>query len=440
MSALPGGVLFAIALIAALWACGPARAESVAYDSLGRVVSVITDAGAQTLYSYDAAGNRTLVSTTHTVVDTPPTATDYGLSYTYGAAAPTFDPRSDTTNPIVAIGTPQFGTASFTAGSVTYTPSTYPVVGTDSFVYTVQTSGSPPLTASAVITVTLIDPAPIASPAAITVAENSSATNFDPNPAHHPFTVSGVSAAAHGTSGFTSTTASYQPAVNFWGGDGFTYTIHYGPSPSATAQVNVTVTATAPSAGAINIGTAQNVALTFDPRAYATDPQGLPLIVTAVTTPSFGTASVNGAVAVTYTPNSGYTGSDSFFYTVANSGGGTASNTVSVTVGGALAASVTPTTWNWHRFAGGNVAVSPAVGGSILGGQAPYTLLWQYVAAPQYATTPTAPNWLSTQWTSTVPQDNNVYTSTWRLKVTDSQGAVAYSNQVSVNFEWDNHN
>ena len=47
----------------AIGACGSTWAESTTYDSLGRVISVITDDGKQTNYAYDKAGNRTVVAT-----------------------------------------------------------------------------------------------------------------------------------------------------------------------------------------------------------------------------------------------------------------------------------------------------------------------------------------------------------------------------------------
>jgi len=414
-----------------------ARAEQVSYDSLGRVISVITDDGKQTLYAYDAAGNRTGVAVTATA-GALPTAAAHSLSYSYGGAAPTFDPRTDTTNPIAGVSPPQFGAATFTGSLVTYTPSAFPVAGTDTFAYTVQNAATG-FTASAPITVTLINPAPIAAPAAIIVAENASAYGFDPNPAHHPFTVTGVGAALSGTSGFTFSMASYQPAANFWGQDGFTYTIVNGQGPSATAPVSVTVTATPPTVGPVGVGTASNRPVTFDPRIYATDPQGLPLTVTAVSPPSHGAAAANNGVSVTYTPAMNYVGTDSFTYAIANGGGGTAGSTVTVTVGAALSVQLNKATWAWHRFVDNPPIVQGAVSATVSGGQSPYTLAWQFISG-QNTPTATAPNWLSTQWTWPVQEDNTLYSSTWRLQVTDSLNTVIYSPQVTVTFEWDNNN
>lgn len=54
--------------------------------------------------------------------------------------------------------------------------------------------------------------------------------------------------------------------------------------------------------------------------------------VTATSTPVNGTVIINNDGTVTYTPNEGFTGDDSFTYTVANADGSTATATVTVTV------------------------------------------------------------------------------------------------------------
>ncbi|MEJ1269077.1 Ig-like domain-containing protein [Pantoea ananatis] len=58
---------------------------------------------------------------------------------------------------------------------------------------------------------------------------------------------------------------------------------------------------------------------------------GTPTSVTLVTSPAHGSATVSGTT-VTYTPVAGYSGSDSFVWHAANSGGTSADATVSLTV------------------------------------------------------------------------------------------------------------
>ena len=64
------------------------------------------------------------------------------------------------------------------------------------------------------------------------------------------------------------------------------------------------------------------------------DVNGDPLTVTANTNPSGGSVTVAANGAFTYTPNAGYTGTDSFTYTISDGNGGVATATVSVTVAG----------------------------------------------------------------------------------------------------------
>src|SRR6185503_17232414 len=60
------------------------------------------------------------------------------------------------------------------------------------------------------------------------------------------------------------------------------------------------------------------------------DPDGDAISVTAVGSALHGTTQDNGDGTVTYTPNSGYAGSDVFGYTIGDGRGGTDTATVSV--------------------------------------------------------------------------------------------------------------
>jgi hypothetical protein len=67
--------------------------------------------------------------------------------------------------------------------------------------------------------------------------------------------------------------------------------------------------------------------------ANDTDPNGYPLTIASVATPSHGTVNYNaGTKVVTFTPDTGYTGAASFGYTIDNGHSGTSSATVSLTV------------------------------------------------------------------------------------------------------------
>ena len=78
--------------------------------------------------------------------------------------------------------------------------------------------------------------------------------------------------------------------------------------------------------------TALNTAVTINVLANDSDPDNDPLTVTGTTTPAHGAAVVNANNTITYTPATGYTGPDSFTYSISDGRGGTASATVSITV------------------------------------------------------------------------------------------------------------
>jgi hypothetical protein len=87
----------------------------------------------------------------------------------------------------------------------------------------------------------------------------------------------------------------------------------------------------APVAEADAAETAQGVPVTVDVLANDSDPDGDDLALDAVTQPGDGTAAIDGD-QITYRPDTGFAGTDSFAYTVADGRGGSAGATVTVTV------------------------------------------------------------------------------------------------------------
>jgi hypothetical protein len=78
--------------------------------------------------------------------------------------------------------------------------------------------------------------------------------------------------------------------------------------------------------------TDESVAVTVNVLANDSDPDGDPLAVASATQGTIGTVTINGGGAVTYRPNSGRAGADSFTYSIADGGGGAATATVRVTI------------------------------------------------------------------------------------------------------------
>ena len=88
----------------------------------------------------------------------------------------------------------------------------------------------------------------------------------------------------------------------------------------------------APTATADAATTVEDTAVSVDVVANDTDPDGDSLSVTEVAGAGSGSVVANGDGTVTYTPDSGFSGDDSFDYTVSDGNGGTATGTVSVGV------------------------------------------------------------------------------------------------------------
>jgi hypothetical protein len=261
---------------------------------------------------------------------------------TIAVLANDFDPDGD---PITVTGVtkPANGTAVVNGtapnNTVTYTSKTG-FTGTDAFTYTVSDGKGG--TASARVTVT-VSTAPNHPPVAVddtaTTTKNKSVTIAvlanDSDPDGDPLTITSVSVASNGSVTATATKVTYTPNRNFLGTDGFTYSITDGRGGTASAHVTVNVVEGAnhkPKAMDDNATTLAGRPVTINVVANDTDADGDTLAATSVTQPSNGMAVTNGDGTVTYSPNSGFTGTDAFHYTVSDGRGGTATARVSVTV------------------------------------------------------------------------------------------------------------
>lgn len=159
----------------------------------------------------------------------------------------------------------------------------------------------------------------------------------DSDPESDPITITGVTqpASGTGTSSYTLTSVTYTPPSNYTGSTNFTYTISDGNGHTDTATISVTVTGSSnqpPDAVNDSISTPMNTPKTFDPLTNDTDPEDDTLTITAKTNGGHGSVVINGGTTLTYTPTTGYTGSDNFTYTISDGNGNTDTATVSVTV------------------------------------------------------------------------------------------------------------
>jgi hypothetical protein len=211
-------------------------------------------------------------------------------------------------------------------GAITYTP-VQGFAGTDSFTYTVQDSNGVTQGPGAVSVVVNRPKAnddfsstDAGNPVVISVLAND--TDPDGPGKLVPSSVAIVAAPAHGTATVDSSTGAvtYTPAAGFTGTDMFQYTVaDVNGAVSNSATVNVVVNR--PTANDDFGTTDAGHPITLDVLANDTDPDGpgklVPSSVAVVSGPANGTVSVDPTTGqITYTSVAGFSGTDTFTYTV----------------------------------------------------------------------------------------------------------------------------
>jgi len=214
---------------------------------------------------------------------------------------------------------------------------------------------------------------PVAANDSRTVAEDGSVDidvlGNDSDPEDDPLDVSAVSNPPHGSASInTNNTVLYVPDGNYNGADSFSYTLSDGNGGTDTANVSMTVNPVNDFPVAANdsgVTTTQGTSVEIDVLLNDSDVDGGDVLnVSAVGSATSGTVTNHNSY-VTYQPNAGFIGPDSFVYTASDGNGGSDNATVSVdvqaaspdyavadfnTVQGTLSGSYTAT-----RAAGGSV-------------------------------------------------------------------------------------
>ena len=273
----------------------------------------------------------------------------FGLNGAHPTESLTIDAATNTNGATVAVN----------AGKVEYTPQTG-FLGTDSFDYVIKDASG--IESRATVTVT-VGPIVVSSGLleakddAVTVTQNSGANEISilldngsgadsfgangPN-ANHPISLSAFYTNVGSELGLNSSTGivSYTPRTDFIGIDTFNYTITDTNGNGSTATVTVTVTSAALVLSAVN------------DTASAIENSSVAKVIDVLANDSFGTAgthpteslainastNINGATItivngkVNYIPATGFTGQDSFTYTIKDVNNDTANATVTVTV------------------------------------------------------------------------------------------------------------
>jgi hypothetical protein len=147
--------------------------------------------------------------------------------------------------------------------------------------------------------------------------------------------ISGTSTPLHGTITINSDkTITYKPNLNYYGLDSFSYTITDGKNGFSTAIVNITVTPVNDAPIALNDSktTLGNTSVTIPVLLNDSDVENDPLTVSGTSAALHGLVTINPNNTITYTPNPGFAGHDSFTYTISDGNGGTDTATVNITV------------------------------------------------------------------------------------------------------------
>ncbi len=241
------------------------------------------------------------------------------------------DPDGDSLTYTVTVP-PANGTLSGTLPNLIYRPATN-YFGTDSFQFTVSDGSLVSAPATVSLTISPVNDVPVPLPASYTVAEDGSISiklvGVDPEGSWIGYVVPQLP--RNGRLVGAAPNLTYKPNPNYAGPDSFTFTVWDGQRTSGQATISLTVTPVndaplaTPAAVTVFVGIPTEITTT------GTDVDGDSLTYTLVQAPAKGT--LTGTLPnVTYVPQAGYQGSDSFRFTVSDGTLVSAAATVSLTV------------------------------------------------------------------------------------------------------------
>ena len=319
---------------------------AVSTDGQSIVFTPATAFNGTATFSYtvvDNNGGSDSANVTVQVSDTnfAPTALDDSASTSEGSAvvvdvlANDSDPDADPLT--VAIqNTPGNGTAAVIASGIRYTPNAG-FDGTDTFTYLVTDSGGLSDTATVTITVSNVNIAPLATDDSASTTEGAAVTinvlANDTDADGESLTIDSVEPPDDGTAVIQGNAIVYTPDAGFSGVDEFLYEVIDGSGATASALVTVTVSSVnqPPLAVDDNVSTEQDDPVSFMPLANDSDPDGDSISIVSATQPTSGTSEIM-ADKLIYRPNAGFSGTDSFTYTIEDSNGASATATVNLSV------------------------------------------------------------------------------------------------------------
>ena len=227
-------------------------------------------------------------------------------------------------------------------GTLTYTPDT-DYNGPDTILYTIEDPDGNEDTAEVAVTVTPdgVNSDPVAVDDTVDTDIDTSVTldptDNDSDPDGDPITLTDIGTPTNGTATLNPDgTVTYTPDTGFVGEDTIPYTIEDGEGGTDTGEIIVTVddpSNTPPVAVNDTASTPLDTPITVTPLANDSDPDGDPLTVGSIGTPSSGTAVLNPDGTVTYTPEPGFEGTVTIPYTAIDPDDATGTAEIIVTVG-----------------------------------------------------------------------------------------------------------
>jgi VCBS repeat-containing protein len=232
---------------------------------------------------------------------------------------------------------PIHGSASIDAasGAFVYTPA-LDYVGSDSFVAAVSDGHGGFDTATVSLSVGGANDPPVTNDQSLSTNEDTPLNGSVPatDPDGDTLSYSVTNNAGHGTVSVNPNSGAftYTPATDYNGPDSFTITVSDGQGGTDTATINMTVQPIndPPLAGGLSLSV--NVDTVLVGSIDATDADGDPLTYTKTGEPAHGSVTVDASGGFTYTPDTGYIGTDSFTITVSDGQGGTDTATIAVLV------------------------------------------------------------------------------------------------------------
>ena len=278
-----------------------------------------------TFYVTDSNGTVSDTATESVVIanGTPPTASNGAVSTSTNTSVDgtlsASDPNGNSLTFAVVAG-PAHGSVTITnasTGAFNYTPASG-YAGGDSFTFE-ATDSVGLVSNTATESVTVADTPPTAIGASFSTPSNqvfSGQLQGNANDAGQVLGFAAVQSPGHGAVTINANGQfSYTPATGYVGSDSFTFIVNDGYLDSSPATISVTVNDTAPAAASASFSTPVDVSYSGRLQASNSD-NGQTLTYLIVSQPSHGTVSISNANtgAYTYTPASGYIGSDSFAF------------------------------------------------------------------------------------------------------------------------------